>query len=62
MRRGMPIQIPEREHRLLTDIENEATHWGVDAAHVRALFTLVLAESRRLQHEMRDEESGTMGG
>jgi 3-deoxy-7-phosphoheptulonate synthase len=53
-RQGLPVQIPERERQLLTDIEGEAAAWGVDVGHARALFTLVLAESRRLQHEMRD--------
>ena len=55
MRQGMPVQIPARERRLLADIEDEAAHWGVDVGHARALFSLVLAESRRLQHELRDE-------
>ncbi len=51
--RGLPVQIPGREQELLDIIKDEANHLGVDAAHVEALFELVLAESRRLQHEMR---------
>jgi chorismate mutase len=62
MLQGMPIQIPERERKLLSDLEDEAVHWGVDIGHVRALFTLVLAESRRLQHEMRDAEKDLLVG
>ena len=51
--RGLPVHIPDRESELLDLIKEEATHLGVDNAHVEALFELVLAESRRLQHEMR---------
>jgi chorismate mutase-like protein len=55
--RGLPIYMPDREAELLTVIEEEATHVGVDSGHVRALFQLVLAESRRLQQLLRVEES-----
>lgn len=55
--RGLPVQIPGRESELLEVIRNEAVHLGVDARHVQALFELVLAESRRLQHEMRASTS-----
>ncbi|CAN5777024.1 hypothetical protein BH23ACT5_BH23ACT5_20350 [soil metagenome] len=51
--RGLPVHIPGREHELLDIIKEEATHLGVDPDHVQALFEMVLAESRRLQHEMR---------
>lgn len=51
--RGLPVHIPGREAELLDLIRDEAAHLGVDTAHVEALFELVLAESRRLQHEMR---------
>lgn len=54
--RGLPIYMPDREAELLTVIEEEATRVGVDAGHVRALFQLVLAESRRLQQILRAEE------
>ncbi len=54
--RGLPIYMPDREAELLTVIEEEATHVGVDSGHVRALFQLVLAESRRLQQILRAEE------
>lgn len=55
--RGLPVHIPDRESELLEVVRDEAAHLGVDMAHVEALFDLVLAESRRLQHEMRSEES-----
>jgi len=55
--RGLPIYMPDREAELLNVIEEEASHAGVDAGHVRALFQLVLAESRRLQQILRTEES-----
>jgi chorismate mutase len=51
--RGLPVHIPGREHELLDIIRDEAAHLGVDTDHVAALFEMVLAESRRLQHEMR---------
>ena len=51
--RGLPVHIPGRESELLNVIRDEAIHLGVDARHVEDLFELVLAESRRLQHEMR---------
>ncbi len=50
---GLPIYIPDREAELLTIIEEEAARAGIDPGHVRALFQLVLAESRRLQQLMR---------
>lgn len=55
--RGLPVHIPDRENELLDVVKGEAAHLGVDIEHVEALFELVLAESRRLQHEMRAEES-----
>lgn len=55
--RGLPVHIPDRENELLDVVKDEAAHLGVDIDHVEALFDLVLAESRRLQHEMRVEES-----
>ncbi|HJR92530.1 MAG TPA: 3-deoxy-7-phosphoheptulonate synthase [Acidimicrobiia bacterium] len=51
--RGLPVHIPGREHELLDVIREEAAHLGVDVAHAESLFEMVLAESRRLQHEMR---------
>ena len=51
--RGMPIYMPNREAELLRVIEEEAASAGIDAGHARALFQLVLAESRRLQQIMR---------
>lgn len=51
--RGLPVHIPDRESELLAIVIDEAAHLGVDETHVRQLFELVLAESRRLQHEMR---------
>jgi 3-deoxy-7-phosphoheptulonate synthase/chorismate mutase-like protein len=50
---GLPIYIPDRESELLAIIEDEALRLGLDAGHVRALFQLVLAESRRLQQLLR---------
>ncbi|HEY3427819.1 MAG TPA: chorismate mutase, partial [Acidimicrobiia bacterium] len=50
---GLPIYIPDRESELLTIIEEEAARAGIDPGHVRALFQLVLAESRRLQQLLR---------
>jgi len=50
---GLPIYIPDRESELLAIIEEEATRAGLDPGHVRALFQLVLAESRRLQQLLR---------
>lgn len=50
---GLPIYIPDRESELLAIIEEEAARAGIDPGHVRALFQLVLAESRRLQQLMR---------
>ena len=54
---GIPIYIPERESELLAIIEEEATRAGLDTGHVRALFQLVLAESRRLQQLLRSHSS-----
>lgn len=51
--RGMPIYMPDREAELLQVIEEEASRSGIEPTHVRALFQLVLAESRRLQQIMR---------
>jgi 3-deoxy-7-phosphoheptulonate synthase len=51
--KGMPVQMPDREAELLHIIEAEAAHLGVEPGHIRAVFQLVLAESRRLQHQMR---------
>jgi 3-deoxy-7-phosphoheptulonate synthase len=53
--RGMPIYMPEREAELLAIIEEEAARAGVDSGHARAIFQLVLGESRRLQQVMRAE-------
>lgn len=54
---GIPIYIPERESELLAIIEEEAIRAGLDTGHVRALFQLVLAESRRLQQLLRSHSS-----
>ncbi|MGQ0849053.1 MAG: 3-deoxy-7-phosphoheptulonate synthase [Actinomycetota bacterium] len=51
--RGMAIYMPDRESELLRIIEEEAERAGIDPGHARALFQLVLAESRRLQQIMR---------
>jgi len=55
--RGMPIYMPDREAELLQVIEEEASRSGIEPTHVRALFQLVLAESRRLQQLMRTATS-----
>jgi len=55
--RGLPIYMPDRETELLAVIEEEAAHAGIDAGHVRALFHLVLAESKRLQEQLRALEN-----
>ncbi|MEX2622709.1 MAG: 3-deoxy-7-phosphoheptulonate synthase [Acidimicrobiia bacterium] len=60
--RGLPIYMPDREAELLAVIEEEATHAGVDAGHVRSLFQLVLAESRRLQQKLRALETDPRTG
>lgn len=52
--RGLPVHIPGRESELLEIVCDEARHLGVDESHVRALFELVLIESRRLQQQRRD--------
>lgn len=57
--RGLPVHIPERERQLLDVIRDEATHLGVEPGHAEALFELVLAESRRIQHELRSAENGS---
>jgi 3-deoxy-7-phosphoheptulonate synthase len=54
--RGMAVQMPDREAELLRIIEDEAAHLGLETGHVRAIFQLVLAESRRLQYLMRESE------
>ncbi|HEY7564674.1 MAG TPA: 3-deoxy-7-phosphoheptulonate synthase [Acidimicrobiia bacterium] len=54
--RGLPIYIPDREAELLGVIEEEAGRAGIEPGHVRALFQLVLAESRRLQQILRATE------
>lgn len=54
--RGLPVHIPDREGELLEVVRDEAAHLGIDVDHVEALFEAVLAESRRLQHEMRSTE------
>ncbi|MFP3913930.1 MAG: 3-deoxy-7-phosphoheptulonate synthase [Actinomycetota bacterium] len=58
--RGLPVHIPDRESELLDVVRDEAAHLGVDADHVREVFELVLEESRRLQHEMRSEQSAAV--
>jgi 3-deoxy-7-phosphoheptulonate synthase len=58
--RGLPVHIPDREGELLEIVCEEATHLGLDVNHVQALFEGVLAESRRLQHEMRSAESSAV--
>lgn len=55
--RGLPVHIPDRESELLDVVKEEAAHLGIEMGHIEALFELVLAESRRLQHEMRASES-----
>jgi 3-deoxy-7-phosphoheptulonate synthase len=55
--RGLPVHMPDREHELMLVIEEEATRHGLEPGHVRAIFHLVLAESRRLQHQMRQAET-----
>ncbi len=55
-RRGMPVQIPDREEELLDLIRKEAIHHGLEPEHAADLFRRVLEESRRLQHEMRAGE------
>lgn len=51
--RGLPVHIPGRESELLEVVREEAAHLGLEVEHVNDLFEIVLAESRRLQHEMR---------
>lgn len=55
--RGLPVHIPERERQLLDVIREEAGHRGVEPGHAEALFELVLAESRRIQHELRASDA-----
>ncbi len=54
--RGLPIYMPDREAELMVMIEKEAERTGIDPGHVRALFQLVLSESRRQQQIMRAAE------
>ena len=54
--RGLPIYMPDREAELMVMIEKEAERTGIDPGHARALFQLVLSESRRLQQIMRAAE------
>jgi 3-deoxy-7-phosphoheptulonate synthase/chorismate mutase-like protein len=54
--RGLPIYMPDREAELMVMIEKEAERTGIDPGHVRALFQLVLSESRRQQQIMRATE------
>lgn len=51
--RGMPVRAPIREAELLAVIREEADIQGIDPDHVEELFELVLAHSRRLQHQER---------
>lgn len=53
--RGLPVHIPDRESELLAVIREEADLHGVSPDHAQSLFEQVLAESRRLQEEMREE-------
>jgi len=57
--RGLPIYMPDREAELLVMIEKEAERAGIDPGHARALFQLVLSESRRLQQVMRAAEESS---
>jgi len=51
--RGLPVRSPDREEELLTVIMEEAGLQGIRPEHVREVFELVLAESRRTQEGMR---------
>lgn len=53
--RGIPVHAPGREEELLEIIREEARAVGVDEAHVAELFDLILAQSRALQHQAREE-------
>ncbi len=55
--RGLPIRAPEREEELLDIICEEAVSQGIGPQHVRGLFEAVLAESRRIQEDMRSGEA-----
>src|SRR5690606_5007425 len=55
--RNLPVYIPDRESELLAVVRDEAEHLGVAVEHIEELFNLVLAESKRLQHEMRQMEA-----
>lgn len=54
LQRGLPVHIPGRESELLDIIKDEAEHLGVDTRFAEQIFDLVLEESRRLQHVMRE--------
>lgn len=54
--RDMPVHVPERESELLAIIREEAAFQGISEELVDRLFQDVLAESRRAQYELRDEE------
>ncbi len=54
--RGIPVHDPVRERELLDIIREEAERHGIRPDHVEQLFVAVLAESRRLQEEMRAGE------
>ena len=51
--RGLPIRAPQREDELLAIIRDEAELRGISPEHAQALFELVLAESRRVQEQLR---------
>jgi 3-deoxy-7-phosphoheptulonate synthase len=53
--RGMLVRSPDREAELLGIIRDEATHHGLDPAHVHHLFELILVESRQVQHDLRHQ-------
>jgi len=56
--RGLPVHDPVRERELLDIIREEAELHGIHPDHAEALFAAVLAESRRLQEEMRAGDEG----
>ena len=56
--RGLPVHDPVRERELLDIIREEAELHGIHPDHAEALFAAVLAESRRLQEEMRAAGDG----
>lgn len=55
--RGLPVHMPDREEELVEVVRTEASHLGVDGRHVEELFTIILAESRRLQHQQRSSDT-----